>query len=259
MLGCQTCPGDGSCTECNTIAVDTSHLTFLARTARRLERADLQRDELFFRLVRVTACFREDRLVTAPAMFDHEINPHGEESRVADILGVSVVAGNADWLVLIGRASSRRAAEFTRAAARMHRGEMDCELLGHSLAEADERSVRLVTNDENLRVSAIQLLEHLRKADRAPTGDFMVLDSVELMKRLVGCRAISMDVMEGALLAEWDHVTARQMEERKRKKKLDRLLRIAREVEVSLPDPDRPFDDSDIFDIFLGKVDEHGP
>jgi hypothetical protein len=160
---------------------------------------------------------------------------------------------------LIGRARGRRAGEFTLAAARIHEGEMDCELLGHSLAEADERSVRLVTNDENLRVSAIRLLEHLRTTDRAPTADFMVIDSVDLMKRLVGCRAISMDVMEGALLAEWDHVSERDMDERKRKKKLDRLLRIAREVEIDLPDPDHPFDDSEIFDIFLGKADEHGP
>lgn len=259
MLGCQTCPGDGSCTECNAIAIDTSHLTFLARAAQRLERAELQRDELLFRLVQVTACFRADRLVTAEAMFDREIDPRGENSRVLGVLGVDVLEDGTDWSVLIARARRRRADELTLAAARIHQGDMDCELLGHSLAEADERSVRLVTNDENLRVSAIKLLEHLRRTDRAPKADFMVIDSVDLMKRLVGCRAISMDVMEGALLAEWDHVSERDMDERKRRKKLDRLLRIAREVEIQLPDPDRPFDDSEIFDIFLDKADEHGP
>lgn len=87
----------------------------------------------------------------------------------------------------------------------------------------------------------------------------MVIDSVDLMKRLLRCGAINMEVMEGALLAEWDEVSQRSMNERRRKKKLDRLEVVARELHVSLPDPDCPFDDSDLFAEFLGKVDDHGP
>ena len=259
MLGCRTCPGDGSCTDCDAIALDTSHLTFLARAARQLESADLERGELLFRLVQVTACWSSDRLLTAEVVYEHEIDPHGDESRVLDVLGVGFDADGADWSVLIGRAKGERADELTVAATRIHGDkEMDCALLGQSLAEADRRSVRLVTNDEDLRVSGIRLLEHLRTTDRAPAADFMVIDSVALMTRLLACGAINTDVMEGALRAEWDHVIEREMGERKRKKKLDRLLRVARDVQVSLPDLDRPFDDSELFDIFLGKVDEHG-
>lgn len=259
MLGCRTCPGDGCCVQCDAIALDTSHLTFLARAAQRLERANLGRDVLLFRLVQATACWRADRLVTAEAVFEREINPHGQDSRVLTVLGGGAVPDGADWSRLIGRAAGPRAQELTIAASKVHHGEMDCELLGHSLAEADARSVRLVTNDENLRVSAIKLSDHLRTTDRAPTAEFMVIDSVHLMRQLVACRAISREVMEGALLAEWNHVKERPMDERKRRKKLDRLESVARDLAVTLPDPDRPFDDSELFDIFLNKVDDHGP
>lgn len=260
VLGCRTCPGDHSCTGCDAIAVDTSHLTFLARVARRLERADLQRGELLFRLVQVTGCWRSDRLVTAEVIYEHEVNPHGDESRVLDVLGVGFVEDGADWSALIGRTLGERADELTAAAARIHGDEQrDCALLGHSLAEADQRSVHLVTNDEALLISARQLLEHLRATDRGPTSGFMVIHSVDLMKRLLRCGAISMEVMEAALLAGWDEVSQRSMSERKRKKKLDRLAAVARQLHVNLPDPDHPFDDSDLFAEFLGKVDNHGP
>jgi hypothetical protein len=49
------------------------------------------------------------------------------------------------------------------------------------------------------------------------------------------------------------------MNERKRKKELSRLETVARQLHVSPPDPDRPFDDSDLCAEFLGKVDDYGP
>jgi hypothetical protein len=260
VLSCRTCPGDRSCTECDALALDTSHLTFLARAATRLERADLGRAEILFRLVQVTACWRPDRLVTADAVYEHEINPHGDGSRVLEVLGVGRIEEGADWSTLLGRAAGERADELTIAAARVHGdSKMDCALLGHSLAEADRRSVHLVTNDEDLLVSARRLLEHLRVTDRGPSDDFMASNSIDQMVWLLRCGAIDMDVMEGALLAEFDHVSEREMSTRKKEKKLDRLRGVARQIHIGLPDLDRPFDDSDLFAEFLGKVDEHGP
>lgn len=262
VLDRRTCPGDGSCTECDTIAVDTSHLTFLARVARRLERADLSCEVLLFRLVQVTACWSPDRLVTAEAVYEREVNPHGDASKVLDELGVGLVSDDQDWSKLIGRAVGQRAAELTAVATRFHGGqeqEMDCTLLGHSLAEADQRPVHLVSNDEALLVSARQAVEHLRVTDRSPPSGFLAINSVELMRRMLGCGAINIEVMEGALLAEWDDVSQRHLGANKRKKKLDRLTTVARSLNVRLPDPDRPFDDSDLFAEFLGKVDEYGP
>jgi hypothetical protein len=215
---------------------------------------------LLFRLVHVTACCRSDRLLTAEAMFDREIDPHAESgSRVLDELGAGIVDDREDWSRLIGFAAGTRADDLTVRAKRIHQDEeMDCFLLGYSLAQADERSLLLVTNDEVLLISARGLLERLQTTDRAPTADFMVMHTVNLMRCLLQCGAISMDVMEGALLAEWEHVSQRCMGERKRKKKLDRLMDAARRLQVSLPDPDRPFDDSDLLAEFLGKVDDHG-
>ncbi len=260
MLGCRTCPGDGCCTGSDAIALDTSHLTFLARVARRLEHADRDRGVLFFRLVQVTACFRPDRLVTAEIVYRHEIDPHGDGSRVLDELGLGFVPDGADWSTLIGDAVGERALELAEAATRIHRDqERDCTLLGAALACADARSAYLVTNDEALLVSGRQLLEQLRSTNQAPATEFMVIDSVDMMSRLLRCAAISMDVMEAALVAEWDDVTGRSMNAKKRQKKLDRLRDTARRLNVSMPDPDRPFDDSDLFAEFLGKVDDNGP
>ena len=260
MLGCRTCPGDGCCTGCDAIALDTSHLTFLARIARRLESAELDRGELLFRLVQVTACFRSDRLVTAESVYQHEMDPHGDGSRVLDELGLGFVPDGADWSTLIGNAVGERASDLTATAMRIHRDqERDCILLGHAVASADERSAYLVTNDEALLVSGRQLIEHLRSTAQAPAADFMVIHSVDMMSRLLRCEAISMDVMEAALLAEWDDITGRPMNAKRRQKKLDRLRKSARLLNVNMPDPDRPFDDSDLFAEFLGKVDEHGP
>jgi hypothetical protein len=198
--------------------------------------------------------------VTAEVVYEHEVNPHGDESRVLDELGVGFVTDGADWSELIGRTGGERADELTVAAARIHGdGGRDCALLGHSLAEADQRSVHLVTNDEALLMSDRKLLEHLRLAGNGPTAGFMVIDSVDMSRRLFRCGAIDMKVMEAALLAEWDDVSQREMGAPKRKKKLDRLVGVARELQVSLPDPDRPFDDSDLFAEFLGKVDDNGP
>lgn len=261
MLGCRTCPGDGCCTGCDAIALDTSHLTFLARVARRLEHADLDRGELFFRLVNVTACFRPDRLVTAEMVYQCEIDPHGDDgSRVLDELGFGFVPDGADWSTLIGEAAGERAKDFTAAAMRIHRDQgRDCVLLGHALAVADERSAYLVTNDEALLVSGRRLIEHLRSTGQAPAADFVIVHSVDLMSSLVRCKAISVDVMEATLLAEWADATDRPMNAKRRRKKLERLRTAARQLNVNVPDGDRPFDDSDLFAEFLGRVDDHGP
>ncbi len=174
MLGGRTCAGDGSCANCDAIALDTSHLTFLARIARRLEGPDLHRADLLFRLVRLTACWRLDRLVTVDAVYDHEINPHGEDgSRVLDELGYGLIDEDADWSKWIGRTTGDRAEELTAAAAVIHEDMgRDCELLGHALAAADLYAVHLVTNDEALLRSARKLIEHLRTTGRGPKADF---------------------------------------------------------------------------------------
>jgi len=255
------CAGDASCADCNAIALDTSHLTFLARVARRLEGPDLRRAELLFRLVRVTACWRPDRLVTVAAVYDHEINPHGEGgSRVLDELCYGFVEDDADWSTLIGRTTGERAEELTAAAAAIHgHAGRDCELLGHTLATADLYAVHLVTNDEALLRSARRLVDHLRTIGRGPMADFKVINSVTLMADLLRCGAIDLDVMEAALLAEHEDVRARSMRTATRSRKLARLEEVARQSHVSLPDRDRPFDDSEIFQLFLGKVDDdHG-
>jgi len=58
--------------------------------------------------------------VTAEVVYEHEVNPHGDESRVLDELGVGFVTDGADWSALIGRTGGRRADELTVAAARIH-------------------------------------------------------------------------------------------------------------------------------------------
>lgn len=260
VLDCRTCPGDGSCTGCDAIALDTSHLTFLARVARRLERPGLHRGELLFRLVNVTACYRSDRLVTAEVVYEHEIDPGADTgSRVLDELGVGSLPDGADWCNLIGHATGQRAQHLTEAAMRIHRDQQrDCLLLGNALALADERSAYLVTNDEDLLVSGRRLIEHLRSTGDSPSSRFMVVHSVSLMSSLVRCEAISRDVMEAALHAEWADVTERSMNTRRRRKKQERLLAAARQLNVEMPNSDRPFDDSDLFADFLRRVDDHG-
>ncbi len=223
----------------------------------------MHRADLLFRLVRLTACWRLDRLVTVDAVYDHEINPHGEDgSRVLDELGYGLIDEDADWSKWIGRTTGDRAEELTAAAAVIHEDMgRDCELLGHALAAADLYAVHLVTNDEALLRSARKLIEHLRTTGRGPKADFNVINSVTLMADLLRCGAVDLDVMGASLLAEYEDVCERRMTEATRSRKLTRLEEVARQSHVSLPDrdPDRPFDDSEIFQIFLGKVDEdHG-
>jgi hypothetical protein len=241
--------------------VDTSHVTLLARVARELEAGEFRRDELLFRLVRLSACWSEDRLMTAPIMFEHELDPRGDASRVMETLGADLGSDEVDWSCFIDRRELSRAAEFEEVAIRIHGAEQarDCALLGHGLAAADQRSVRLVTNDERLRSSAVRTLDHLRATGRAPALEFMAIDSINMMRHLLTCGAISVEVFEAALRTEFIHIQEREgLSERTRTKKLDRLTRIARELSVDLPDPDIPFDDSEIWNIFLGKVDDDG-
>lgn len=240
--------------------MDTSHLTLLARLACELEAGEFDRDDLLFRLVRLSACWSEDRLVTAPIMFEHEIDPSGDESRVMETLGADL-SDEFDWSRFIDRPEFSRAAEFEEVAIRIHGADQarDCALLGHGLAAADLRSVRLVTNDERLRVSATRALDHLRKTGRAPTFEFMAIDSITMMRQLLVCGALSIDVFEAALLTEYKHLQERErLGDRTRTKKLDRLVGIARDLSVELPDPDMPIDDSDLWNLFLAKGGDDG-
>jgi hypothetical protein len=231
--------------------VDTSHLSFLARAAQEVAArvSDVDAEIVFMRLVRATACWRTDRLMTTSVVFDKEMDPASGDSRIGEYLRVR---SEDEWLEFIGVVDDAAAHDIMDNRDVDTRGPGDCSLIGNGLVKSRSADAYLLTNDEGLIKYAYDKALHVHRHDPDMAGTLHTISSVHACARLHECGAISIEVAHAALVAEYQHTATRPMKAQLREKKLQRIRKVASTLALPENTFEEPkIDDEDIRRYFL--------
>lgn len=251
VLQKSTCSGDQSCCH-GLLLVDTSHLTFLARAALELEKTKgTHAHHVYFDLLRATSCWQQGRLMTTTVIFNDQIDPSSDDSRVLEVLGLPSPQDPiwTDFLAVFDDDEAHALIDDRDIDAV---GKHDCSLIGNGLVRSRESDTFLVTNDEDLIKWTVEKTRRVRKIDSTAAGNLIPLPSLHLCRSLVTCGAFPTEVMRACLSAEYADVHARPLVAHVRQRKLDRIRLVATELSLPQPGKTAKVDDEDVRRHFLG-------
>lgn len=246
MLDQQTCDGDGRCCGGVPVFFDASHVTFLARWAQKLARDRLPASTIMFRLVQVSGCWANLDLVTARPTFEDEILSDRVHSVILAALGLDRVDGAEDWRAMIRVVDETEASRHVaERAERVHAGDdnrRDCALLGCAAAFAAlEGGAALVTNDDAFLGAARTFVS--ATDDGAAASGLLTLSSLQMVRRLVDCHAVTVDMASEAVVAEREDVFRRGMSPEGLEQKIQRLDALVLDLNVIKYDYDENEDE----------------
>ena len=206
------------------LALDTSHLFVLMRTARRLQPSAVK--AALLQLIDAHACDTRRRLVASDFVIAYEVlaipSTPGDAHvssflSAADVSQRMVMHDDSTWTDLPSHCPSPSGRQF---------GEGDRRWVAclEAAAASQDDAAYIAADDEDL-------LLNVRDCVEAGQIDSMPIHTTDLLWRLKVCGAVGLEVIEAMLEAEEARIHAdAAMQDRKRSIKLERLDRVAARV-----------------------------